>query len=315
MRRKIATLVLTLLFALSLCAPAAPAAASTPAPVSVLASTLISASASTSAPAQSPVLVQAQALAPTAAASSASLDLPASTDDASTMNHVFDMADMLSYEQWEDLEARAAAISKAHNCGVYFAFVEDWTQSGCDDVYEATYQAYHDNQLGMGEGRDGIIVMLSMEGRDYAMFVYGSYAEYAVNGFGCEQLEGEFLSSFSDNDWYGGVSRYLDACDEYLTLADEGTPVRANPWWGIVLAVVGSCVIAFAICMKLRKRMVNVAEKGEANAYVTADGLRLTEQNDNFTHTTETRTKIESSSSGSTSSCSGGGGHGRSGSF
>ena len=62
--------------------------------------------------------------------------------------------------------------------------------------------------------------------------------------------------------------------------------------------------------------MKTVYKKAEANEYVTANGLHLTQEYDRYTHTTETRTKISSDSdSGSTSSCSGGGGSGRSGKF
>ena len=55
-----------------------------------------------------------------------------------------------------------------------------------DDVYEATYQIYHELELGSGEDRDGIIVLLSMDNRKYAMFVYGEYAEYAFDTYGQE---------------------------------------------------------------------------------------------------------------------------------
>lgn len=236
-------------------------------------------------------------------------------DDDNTMRYVFDMADMLSYDQWRELEDRAAEISETHNCGVYFAFVEDYTETGADDMYEATYSAYHSSGLGMGEDRDGIFVALSMKERDYAMFVYGDYAGYAFSEYGCEQLEGEFLDCFGNDDWYGGVSAYLEACDEYLTLADEGKPVRANAMWGICLMIVLSFMVSGAVCTKLKKKMVNVHEKTEANAYVTAGGLVLTGQRDNYTHTTETRTRKEKSSSGGSVSRSGGGGHGRSGKF
>ncbi len=252
-----------------------------------------------------------------AISSCAGTQVPETEDDGedNTMRYVFDVADMLSYDQWRELEDRAAEISQKHSCGVYFAFVEDYTETGADDIYEAAYSAYHSSKLGMGEDRDGIIVVLSMKERDYAMFVYGEYGEYAFSEYGCEQLEGEFLSYFSSNDWYGGVSAYLEACDEYLTLADEGKPVRINAMWSIGIAVAMSFMVSGAVCTKLKKKMVNVKEKTEANAYVTAGGLILTGQSDNYTHTTETRTKIEKSSSGGTSSRSGGGGHGRSGKF
>ncbi len=57
--------------------------------------------------------------------------------------------------------------------------------------------------------------------------------EYAFNKYGQEQLEGCFLGDFGNDDWYGGISHYLDACDEYLAKADAGHPVRANPGGGL----------------------------------------------------------------------------------
>ena len=156
-----------------------------------------------------------------------------------------------------------------------------------------------------------------MDERDYAMFVYGKNAEYAFNKYGQEQLEDAFLGYFSDNDWYGGASHYLDTCDEYLTLAEEGDPVRKNPLPMYLIVVAASCAISGFICIMLKWKMQTVHKKVEANEYVAAGGLTLTKQYDRYTHTTETRRKIrdDSDSGGSTSSCSGGGGSGRSGKF
>ena len=230
-----------------------------------------------------------------------------------SMQYVFDISDLLTYEEWEELESRAADISNRQQCSVYFALVDDYTDYGDGGVYEVTYRLYHNSGLGMGDERDGIIVLLSIEERDYAMFVYGEYAEYAFDDFGQEKLEERFLDDFGDNDWYGGISDYLDACDEFLTKADDGKPVRRSYWPQVTIAVGVSCLIAGGICFLLLRSMKSAHQKKEADAYLTKGGLHLTQQYDRYTHTTETRTKIEKSSSGS--SRSGGGGSGRSGKF
>lgn len=231
------------------------------------------------------------------------------------MKYVFDVSDLLPFEQWEELENRAETISKRQNCGIYFALVDDFTDYGYGDIYEVTYTIYHDNELGMGENRDGIIVMLSMEERDCAMFVYGEYAEYAFNEYGQLMLEEAFLDDFGNNDWYSGISHYLDTCDEFLTKAEEGKPVRESPLPSIAIATGASCLIAIIVCLVMKYKMRTVHQKTEANAYITEGGLQLTSQYDQYTHTTETRTKIEKDSSSGTSSESGGGGSGRSGKF
>ena len=241
--------------------------------------------------------------------------------DTSSMRYIFDLAGCLSSDSRTKLEARAEEISTRHSCGVYVAFVDDYkvySQGG--DVYEGTYRFYHDKQLGMGDGRDGVIVLLSMQNRKYAMFIYGENAAYAINGYGAEQLEGRFLGQFSDGNWYIGAAEYLTACDEYLGLAEAGKPVRESPWAVIAIVVIVSCLIASGVCKVLKMNMKTVRRGAAADEYVTGEGLALTESSDRFMYTTETRTKIKSDSSdggggGSTSSCSGGGGHGRSGSF
>ena len=190
--------------------------------------------------------------------------------DTSSMRYIFDLAGCLSSDSRTKLEARAEEISTRHSCGVYVAFVDDYkvySQGG--DVYEGTYRFYHDKQLGMGDGRDGVIVLLSMQNRKYAMFIYGENAAYAINEYGAEQLEGRFLGQFSDGNWYIGAAEYLTACDEYLSLAEAGKPVRESPWAVIAIVVIVSCLIASGVCKVLKMNMKTV-RRGAA-AYL---GLR-----------------------------------------
>lgn len=235
---------------------------------------------------------------------------------------IFDLSGRLSSAQWEDLETRAQDISRRHDCGVYALFVDNYKtySDGGNDPYVTLYQLYHANGLGLGEDRNGVIILLSMENRAYAMFVYGPYGEYALDEYGAEKLEEEFLGDFGENQWYTGLSHYLEACDSYLTRADAGHPVRQSPWALIGVAVLLSCCIAGSICGWLKRSMRSVRPGAWADDYISADGLTLTDGYEHYTHTTTTRVKVRDesdsgSSSGSTSSCSGGGGHGRSGTF
>ena len=230
------------------------------------------------------------------------------------MRYVIDTCNLLTFNQWTALEKQAANISDQYGCGVYIFTVDNYRNYGNGDVYDVTTQIYHSNSFGVGGGRDGIILLLSMNRRDYALFVYGEKAEYAFNDYGLEQLEDAFLDDFGNNNWSGGFSGYLSVCEEYLASAQKGKPVRANPTLPIVISVAVSCVIALVVCLILLSTMKTVRQKSEAREYVAAGGLHLTQQMDQYTHTTKTQRKIETSS-GSSHSHSGGGGHGRSGKF
>ena len=39
------------------------------------------------------------------------------------MEYIFDFSDLLPYEEWEELEARARDITNGQHCGVYFVLI------------------------------------------------------------------------------------------------------------------------------------------------------------------------------------------------
>ena len=253
-------------------------------------------------------------------------EAPAATEPQ--LWNITDTVGLLTSDEDLTLEARAEEISAQYGVGIYLLILEDYSEY-YDDPYETAYELYHQNTLGMGEDRDGVILLMSMSDRKYATFFYGPKAEYAFDAYGQELMEEEFLDDFRDDDWYDGFEDYLEVCDEYLARAEAGDPVRGDyssaggsSVSGIgttILICLGiSAVIAMIVCLILRGKMKSVRKGTHADAYVTGS-LNLTASRDQYTHTTETRTKIEHESSdsggGGSSACSGGGGSGRSGSF
>lgn len=230
------------------------------------------------------------------------------------MLYVFDLAGLLTYDEWEPLEELAAQISGTHGCGVYVVAAEDYTEFGDGSVYDTAAEIFtaEDSGFGLGEGQDGILLLLSMDERDWALYVHGDAAEYAFGDAALAQLEDSFLPEFGEDDWEAGIDGYLRACDDYLTSAAEGEPVGDDPVASVILAVGVSCVIALLVCLVLKGRMRSVRRGAQAVAYVADGGLKLTEQSDLYTHTTKTVRHIEKNTSRSES---GGGGSGRSGKF
>ena len=242
--------------------------------------------------------------------------------------NITDTVGLLTSDEDQSLEARAEEISAQYGVGIYLLILEDYSEY-YDDPYETAYELYHQNTLGMGEDRDGVILLMSMSDRKYATFFYGPKAEYAFDAYGQELMEEEFLDDFRDDDWYDGFEDYLEVCAEYLERAEAGDPVRGDyssaggssvsgSGTTILVCLGISAVIAMIVCLILRGKMKSVRKGTHADAYVTGS-LNLTASRDQYTHTTETRTKIEHESSDSggdgSSACSGGGGSGRSGSF
>ena len=215
------------------------------------------------------------------------------------LNYVTDAAGLFSEGENAQLEKMAETVSKKYGVGVYAVTVEDFRDYNSDGVYKATYTIYHDYTMGEGPDRDGIMLLISMDDRDWAMFCYGERCEYAFNSYGQEKLEKVFLDNFGENDGYGGFYDYIKECNSYPILIVIGLSLLASM---VIVAVVW-------------EKMNSVAKKATANVYISK-ALQLTEKTDYFTHKTTSRQKIErSSSSGGSQSESGGGGSGRSGKF
>ena len=244
--------------------------------------------------------------------------LAAGASAAEVSANVMDTAGLLTDQEAQALDSQAAAASRSHGVGIYIVTVPDYWELDNAGVYETTYGIYHALSLGEGADRDGILLLLSMEDRDFATFCYGNTAEDAFSDYALQKMEEEFLDNFRENDWYGGFLDYVNCCDDFLARAEAGRPVRESPMPRILLFCGIALVIAGIVCLVLVLQMKSVAKKTTAGAYALG-GVQLTGHYDRFTHRTETRRKIEtnsgSSSSGGGNSHSGGGGHGRSGKF
>jgi len=234
---------------------------------------------------------------------------------AAEVGYVNDYADILTGQEEQLLRAYAEEVADQYSCGVYLLLVDDYREYAWDP-FEAAYTVYHNNALGVGPDRDGVLLLLSMEERDFAFFVYGSNAEYALNDYGQQMLEEAMLDDLAENRWYDGLEDFIGCCGYALEQAEQGNPVRESlvPYYLAVWVI--AAVIGAVVCLVLYSQMKTANVRTQAHDYITGDGLNLTRTGDIFTHQTVHRRKIQSSSgSGSSSSRSGGGGSGRSGKF
>lgn len=229
------------------------------------------------------------------------LSVPAFADEPE-LDYVTDAAQLLTEDEWESLEKMAIQLSEEYQCSVYIVTVDDYqdfTASGrVEDAAMAIYDAYN---LGWGTQKSGVMLLLSLQDRDYTIIANGM-GNIAFTDYGKDRLAEKFLDNFENNDWYGGFADYLQKCSDMLALAKEGKPldVNSNPlvfWAGILFSILFGTGIAIAICMVLRKNMKSVATGSEAENYLNGT-VNFAVREDQYTHTTQTRVKIEKKSSG-----------------
>ncbi|MBQ3256337.1 MAG: TPM domain-containing protein [Oscillospiraceae bacterium] len=231
--------------------------------------------------------------------------------------NVVDMSGVLTAEQDAALEKIVKENENLYGCGCYAVVTDDYLQFG-EDAPDAVINLYHDNALGVGPDRDGILLMIDVVNRKFAFFVYGENAEYIFDAYGQEQLEKVFLDDLGSDLWYEALEDFALECGEYMRLAEQGEPIRASKTGAYVIVIIAALLSAGLVCFVLLGQMKSVAEEKEAVAYVSESGLTLTERMDIFVYkTTSTRdlSSDDDDSSGSSGSFSGGGGSGRSGSF
>ena len=247
---------------------------------------------------------------------------------APQLDHVTDTMNLLTEEQWQRLEQKAREIEQIYDFGVYIVTVDDYWNYNNGSVMDAAISIYQAYSLGIGDGKDGLMLLLSMYDRDYSLITHGEFGNYAFNDAGRERLASFFLDDFGNDQWYTGFEDFLSWSEDYLENAKNGNPYSsdhkamssADVFMGIVIRVliilIFPLIVAGIYIGVLNSKMKNVEEATRASAYVSGK-LNLTKKTDKFRFVTQNRVKISSSSSsgGGTRSGSSGGFSGTSGKF
>ena len=141
------------------------------------------------------------------------------------LDHVNDYAGILTEDECDALNDRAAQVSQTYGFPVYVVVVYDHTEYVNGDIETFAEEVFHSYDLGAGEDEEGIILALSMKERDYDLYAHGDFGNIAFTDYGKEQLAASFLDNFRANDWAGGFADYIDNCGVLLQRAKDGDPV------------------------------------------------------------------------------------------
>ena len=237
---------------------------------------------------------------------------------AAGYSYVFDEADILTGEEERMLEETAADISARYGCGVYIVTVWDFQDYGSSVRSGAEYY-FLSHDFGIGSGENGVMLLLSMAERDYALIAHGDIGNRAFTDYGKDALSEEFLDDFRSDSWFSGFADYLSGSDAYLDACSAGEPVDVGQESGsglgmtLVMVLVIPVVIAFAACGIMASSMKTARSKTDADDY--RKGVHLTNRQDRFITRTVVRQKIESDSHSGGTHVNSGGFSGKSGKF
>lgn len=223
---------------------------------------------------------------------------------ASSNTRVIDDAGILTTDEKETLETTISEIKNNYNFDVVILTKKNLEGKTPKD-YADNY--YDKGGYGLGSERDGMLLLLSTESRDYYISTKG-YGRKAFTEYGVEYISNDLVEYLKDNNYYDAFEGFLSNADIFLKQthndapfdADNpvviGTPVERALGVLIIITPV-SILIAFIIVMVKRGKHKTAVPENFANNYVRKDSFNLIKETDTFLYTDTTKTKIEKESS------------------
>ena len=216
--------------------------------------------------------------------------------------YVTDTVGLLTQEEQRELETTAAQLAERYGCGVYVIIVDDYTDYTNGSTRDFAKETYINYDLGVGEDKNGILLVLSISDRDYYLLTKGDIANAAFTDYGQEQLTQEFLDDFRYDNWFAGFRDYMSTAGQYLEAAENGTPVdiysddeidpAVSAGVDILFIVVIPCLISLAVCGIFAAQMKTARRQTGARGYISHGGVDMRVTQDQFLYHTETRQPI-----------------------
>lgn len=213
-------------------------------------------------------------------------------------NTVVDEADLLTIQQEEDLAAYAQSIRSEYDIDVAIVIVSS-SEGKSAQGYADDYFDY--NGYGVGDDDSGVLFLLAIQDREYAISTYGKAID-ALSDRDIDELLDSVYDSFRSGNYYMGLRTYLDTLESELhDYAQPKDPNYASI--GVISLAVGAGAGGIGLAT-MRSGMKTAKPQVGAQSYLANNSFTLPVNQDTFLYTRTSRTRIQHDSS------SGGGGRG-----
>lgn len=224
---------------------------------------------------------------------------------------LLDNADLLSDSEEADLLRKLDSLSEQWSCNIVVLTVD--SHNGPIQDYADDYFDYN------GFGTDynsGILFMLSMADREWAIGTYGS-AIQTFTDYGQSRMMDNMMPYLRDGDYSGAFNAYAETCDYYLALDEEGEAydvgyqeprTSADIVRMLLISIVIGLVVALFPVLRMKSQLKTVKTATNAANYEAKGGMKLNVNRDTFVRTQVTKAPIpKDTDSGSRGSSFGGG--------
>lgn len=258
--------------------------------------------------------------------------IPAFAEDGfiGSMYRVIDNADVITTEEWREVMSKIDEIRERQKFDIVIMTTRELHGYTLEDYADYVY-GYND--YGYGDNLDGVLLLIDMEARDWYITTSG-YGTTAFTKAGIQYIGEQMTPYLSGEDYVGAFNIYAEKCDEFITLARNGTPYGLEQdtaasgeeaeeadeplslvWIPISIAI--GVVVAIIVVKGMKSNLKSVRKKKEANSYVRNGSMVVNENYDTFLYSQVTKTEIQkqNNSGSNTHTSSSGNTHGGGGSF
>lgn len=212
-----------------------------------------------------------------------------------------DMAELLDDSEKSALLSKLDEISERQQLDVVVV-----TVNGLDGKTPEAYadDFYDYNNYGFGTGKDGVLLLISMEERDWHITTTG-FGITAFTDKGIKYIEKQFKPDLSDGDYYEAFEEFANQCDSFITQAKTGKPYDSgnmpkSPFpvgSAIVMGLIIGLVVAFVATSIMRGKLKSVRMQPSASDYLKQNSLKVTQRQDVFLYSNVSKIRRETNSS------------------
>lgn len=218
---------------------------------------------------------------------------------------VVDEARLLSSKEEDELRDRLESISKKLNVDVVVVTVMELDGETPKDFAIDFYEEY---EYGQGDDCDGVLLLVSMEERDYYILTHG-LGEEAVNRDEAEEIGEKVADSLSEEEYAEAFRIFADEVEYEVDGQINGFPFDVGGT--LITCLIIGLVVGLITASVLKGQLKSVRRQEQANTYVKSGSMKITQAGDYFMYRHVTRREKQqnnSSSSRSKSSYGGAGG-------
>ena len=182
-------------------------------------------------------------------------------------SRLVDDADLLSISEEAELLSELDRISEKYKTDVVVVTV-DSTDGMTPNTFANRF--FDENNYGMGENRDGVLLLISMQKHDWQIVVNGLCSE-AFSDSDIESI-GELISSdLGDGEYADAFETYAEKCEYYIDGHINGFPF--DVWTNLIIALVIGIIIAFIVTSVMRAELKSVRAQPSAANYVKSGSM------------------------------------------